>query len=155
MPIKIGKILLSSFACYLLSLPAIATTKNSELMISNAYMPKVPPVSRTAAVYLTIKNPTDQSFVLMAISSDISRHAMMHQTVTKEGMVKMSHQPSLMIQAGETIQFTPGAKHIMLMGLQKPLPIKKFNLQLIFEHHEKQTVEVDVVSNIINNSEEE
>lgn len=117
-----------------------------EVTVSNAYMPAVPPVSRTAAVYLELKNTSQSKVILSGVSTSIAKHAMFHQTVESEGLVKMKHLSNLEIYPGETIEFSPGGMHIMLMGLQANLNQNSFILNLIFENQASQAIEVRVIT---------
>lgn len=117
-----------------------------ELTVINAYMPAVPPVSRTAAVYLKLKNTSQSKVVLSDVSTSIAKHTMFHQTIESDGLVKMKHLSNIEILPGETIEFSPGGMHIMLMGIQVPSYQGSFKLNLIFENQTSQTIEVDVRS---------
>jgi len=123
---------------------SLTTSNTSKLTISNAYMPKVPPVSRTAAIYLKMKNSTDVPVVLSGASTSIAHHVMIHQTVESDGVVKMKHQSNVTIPAGGVVEFVPGGTHIMLMGLQKDAFAETFVLDLIFEDQSRQSFEVKV-----------
>jgi len=124
----------------------ITTSNTSKLTISNAYMPKVPPVSRTAAIYLIMKNSTDATVVLSGASTSIAHHVMIHQTVESDGVVKMKHQSNVTIPAGEAVEFVPGGTHIMLMGLQKDTIPDPFVLDLIYDDQSRQSIDVKVGS---------
>jgi len=116
-----------------------------EVTVSNAYMPAVPPVSRTAAVYLELKNTSQSKVVLSGVSTSIAKNAMFHQTVELDGLIKMKHLSNLEIYPGETIEFSPGGMHIMLMGLQVKLNQNSFMLNLTFENQAGQAIEVRMI----------
>jgi periplasmic copper chaperone A len=116
-----------------LFLPGFAYADNS-LRISQISMPKLPPVSRTAAVYLTLENRGEQNVILTDVTTSVAHHAMIHQTVEVDGLVKMQHQAQLEIPAGERLVFQPGSYHIMLMGLDKNQIDKPFDVTLNFKH---------------------
>lgn len=70
--------------------------------------------------------------------------AMIHETVTKDGMVSMRPVAALDIPAGKTVECKPGGCHIMLMGLKQSLdPGSKFTLSVNLD--DGSTVEVAVV----------
>ncbi len=126
---------------------SVANAQNFEqLVISDAYMPAVPPVSRTAAVYLKLTNNSQTTFILTGVETSIAMHGMIHRSVESDGVAKMIHLSSIEINPDETIEFAPGGLHIMLMGLSKSSLPKKFNLQLNFKNHTRQQVEVSVHS---------
>ncbi len=139
---KIFRILLSlSFFLMVMSLQA---ETNNLLVASNAYMPEVPPVSRTAAIYVSLENNSKKTITLSAVSTSIARHSMFHQTVENDGVMKMTHESDIQIKAGETIAFSPGGRHIMLMGLTaNPMP-DKFILELELNSNVVQKIDVIV-----------
>lgn len=145
MPIKPW---LACFICCLVSFSAVSA-EQIRLTVINAYMPAMPPVSRTAAVYLKLTNETKSIFILEEVSTSVAKHAMIHQTIETDGVVKMKHQSSLVINPGEALEFSPGGTHIMLMGLQSSGLSDKFVLNLIFDRHPSQQIEVKIRSRTI------
>ncbi len=117
-----------------------------ELTVTNAYMPAVPPVSRTAAIYLTLENKSQSKIILSGISTPIAQHAMIHQTIESEGLVKMKYLSTIEILPGAKIEFSPGGIHIMLMGLQSKSIQETFMLNLMFEKQASQAIKVSVRS---------
>jgi periplasmic copper chaperone A len=112
-------------------LESVAT--NSQLVIINAYAPQVPPVSRTAAVYLTLYNRSADDVVLTGLRTNIAQMAMMHQSLEENSVVKMKHLREIIVPAHSKLIFSEGDRHIMLMGLIKPLSERPFELVLEFE----------------------
>ena len=52
------------------------------------------------------------------------------------------------IKAGETVEFVPQGKHLMIMGLNKPLKLgESFELSLTFVSGETQTISIPVQDN--------
>lgn len=100
------------------------------LIISDAYMPEIPAVSRTAAVYLSFKNDSDQAVVLTEASAEFARHSMFHQSVEINGVAKMKHLEQLVIDAHQSLDLKPGGTHIMLMGLSDLPASGQFELTL-------------------------
>jgi len=146
---------LACLVCFQLLTTAIyaesaSKSDTSELIVIDAYMPEVPPVSRTAAVYLKLKNTSTSPFILIGASTSIANHVMIHQTIETQDTVKMKHQSSVVIQAGETLELEPGGTHIMLMGLQKQAIPEKFEMNLMFENNATQPIQVNVRSRVNN-----
>jgi copper(I)-binding protein len=124
----------------LISLLSFASSAN-DIVIIDAYMPEIPPVSRTAAVYLTLENKSTNDYELVAVSTPIARHSMVHQTIEKDGAVKMNHVDRLLVKANNMIKLTTGGTHIMLMGLtQKTIP-NPFELTLVFNSLESEDLD--------------
>jgi len=115
------------------------------IIISNPYMPAVPPVSRTAAVYLAIENTSNRMVTLTGVSTSIAKHSMIHQSVEVDGLMTMKHQSEIEIKPGQIIEFKPGGRHIMLMGLNTSPMLDKFKLNLLFKSKAKEIVEVIVI----------
>lgn len=116
----------------------------SELIeISNVKMPKVPEVSRTAAIYLTIKNNSDKAIVLSDVKTPVAKHTMLHESLEVDGVAKMQHVEQLKIAAGQKVEFVPGGYHIMLMGMDKNLTAEPFNVTLKFANQVNKTFSVE------------
>ena len=125
---------------FTLSAPMSALAHDDVIKVDKVEMPKLPPVSRSAAIYLTIKNTGKNSVKLTSVNTDVAHHAMIHQTVEENGMAKMRHQDSLIIAAGGELVFQRGSYHIMLMGLDKEKMAKPFQVTLEFENRKPVTV---------------
>ncbi len=105
----------------------------SDITVINAHMPEVPPVSRTAAIYLTLENKSAVDYELVDASTPIAKHTMIHKTVEKNGTVKMNHIDGLVIKAKGTVKLDAGGTHIMLMGLAQKSISNPFELTLVFK----------------------
>ena len=125
---------LEAFLLIVISTSTMAKDSSIEthetLKIVNAIMPAVPPVSRTAAVYLTLQNLSDETIVLSTVETDIARHAMFHQTIENNGIAKMQHRDDLVIPAKQSLKLVSGGIHIMLMGLKGIPSNNQFQLTL-------------------------
>ncbi len=71
----------------------------------------------------TIKNPTSQDITVTGASSPVSKTAELHETVMgTDGSMKMqAKQGGFTVPAHGELVLEPGAGHIMLMGLTKPV----------------------------------
>lgn len=107
-----------------------SSDQGQTLKVINAVMPAVPPVSRTAAVYLTLQNLTDKTITLNTVETDIAKHAMFHQTIEQNGVAKMQHRDELIIPAKQTMSLVAGSTHIMLMGMKEIPSRGEFQLSL-------------------------
>jgi hypothetical protein len=58
---------------------------------------------------------------LVAVESPAAKSASLHETIMAEGLAKMRPVAKLKIPAGQTVELKPGAYHVMLEGLKKPL----------------------------------
>ncbi len=89
--------------------------------VENAWVPQPPPGADVAAAYFTLHNPGRERAVLVEVSSPVASEVMVHQTSVVAGQSRMRMVERLVIPAGGTVRLTPGAIHVMLEGLRKPL----------------------------------
>jgi len=97
---------------------------------------------------LSIDNQSKNDLTLLAVSVDsaVASEAQLHETLMQEEMMMMREaQNGFEIPAGTSLEFSPGGKHIMLMGLEKPLETdEQFILSLIFENNKVVRVPIEV-----------
>lgn len=94
----------------LFTLPARA-----DVVVSDVYIPVMPPASDVFSAYMTITNSGDSERSLVAVESPLFGAVHLHQTVIANGTSSMNARHSLIIGAGETVTLEPGGMHIMLM----------------------------------------
>lgn len=109
------------FLAVVLSLPANAVSACDGLAATGAWVREPPPVARVAAGYVSLKNTGDGPFSIEHIESDCCGSVMMHDNVNDGDRVRMVHLDSLRLEAGESVDFAPGGKHLMLMAPRNPL----------------------------------
>ncbi len=119
----------------------------SGIVIVDAYMPQVPPVSNTAAIYLKIENRLPVKVRLTNLETPAARHLMMHESAEVNGIAKMKHVRFIDIEAGNMVHFKPGGLHIMMMGLERDKIGDSFPLTLAIDG-EKYEVSVKVVAQL-------
>ncbi len=93
-----------------------ASAEKSPLTASHMVAPAPPPGVNTMAIYGTLHNEGDAPLVLTGIEAAGFASAMLHETVTTDGIVTMRHRMAIEIGPGETVAFAPGGIHIMLMN---------------------------------------
>ena len=108
---------------------------NALVKVTNVSLSRVPPDGPSAAVYLSLKNEGNAPLHLVGVSTDVARHAGVHQVVIDGGMSKMRPQKKLVVLAGQQLDFLPGGYHIMLMGLEQKTFDNGFELTLEFLQH--------------------
>ena len=97
------------------------------------------------AGYMTLKNagPADR---LVGAVCDCADKVELHQTLVQDGVAHMMATPTVDLPANGEVSFSPGGRHLMIMGLKAPLhPGDKAKITLQFEHAGKQ-VQTFVVS---------
>ena len=101
--------------------PAIPAASSPSIEISHAWSRASAPSATTGAIYLTVANHGAGDDRLNAVSTPIAATAEIHRTLDENGVTTMPSLSALSIKAGGTAQFKPGAMHIMLFGLKRPL----------------------------------
>ena len=85
-----------------------------------AWARATPPGATSGAIYGTFLDLADRQWAAVKISFPSAEHAMVHQSLNQDGIIKM--QPAeLRIDGQGMTELRPGGMHIMLMGLTTPL----------------------------------
>lgn len=116
--------------------------ENEFLIAEDAFVRATPPNAKNSAVFLKLTNHGSENAVLIGAVSNASAQAELH-TIKKEG-AKMSMQrlDEVVVKPHATHEFKPGADHIMLIGLLKPLKEgESIDLALIFKDGSKLSLE--------------
>jgi len=113
------------------------------IVVENAWVRAVPPVSTMSAAFLRIRNTGDESDHLVGVRSSVSRAAEIHTTVIEDSMMKMRRLKEVEIPPGKTVEFRPMGKHIMLIDLKRALKEgERVRLTLIFRKSGEISAEV-------------
>lgn len=112
-------------AMLLLSANTIAHDyQNENIKVDHPWARPTFALATTGAVYLSLENLTKESKTLLSasVSEDIASTAELHDVLMDGDVMKMREQTAgVEIPAGDAIDFSPGGKHIMLLGLKGPL----------------------------------
>ncbi len=106
-----------------LAAPPASSAPPTPVQVENAWIPQPPPGSEVAAAYFTLRNTGDAPIVLVGVSSPVASEAMLHRTLVMNGESMMRPVASLTVAPGRSITLEPGALHVMLDGLRKPLQV--------------------------------
>jgi copper(I)-binding protein len=90
------------------------------ISVSHAWI-RLLPGNLPAGAYCTVANGSDHTMQLLGASAPDFKSAMLHKSVTQNGMDKMMPVEAIKIPAGKQFQFAPGGYHIMLMPPHAPL----------------------------------
>lgn len=74
-----------------------------------------------SAAYFTLHGGT-QDETLTAVAAPQAVRAEMHESMAKDGMTAMTPLKLVALRAGDTVEFRPGGKHVMLYGLNPTVP---------------------------------
>lgn len=132
---KIKKWLVFVFLLILMTILAAGCSQGGTLAVKDAWArPAV--TGGNSAVYFTIDNRAGQPDSLLSASSQVAQTVELHQSMQKDdGTMAMHMQASVPIPAGETVEFTPGGLHVMLINLPNDLQVgDTFPLSLNFQN---------------------
>lgn len=97
-----------------------AATAQAELVLDEAWLRAVPPVSPSMAGYVTVTNTGDAAVVITGARSDFAGHVMLHDmSMQEDGTRAMRHLHEVIVPAGGSVSFAPGGMHLMLMHLSR------------------------------------
>ena len=105
---------------------------NKSLVISHAWIRLMPPIASSTAAYFTLENHRDKAIEIVNISTSIAKKSTMHNIVMDNDMASMVPLTELVIASGEKVIFSPGGKHLMIVGLTEKLAENK-DVSVIFE----------------------
>lgn len=93
----------------------------ADVEIKDQYARAVPAVSTNSAAFLTITNIGEEDIKLVSADSDSAARVELHGHRHEGNVMKMYELKDIDIPAGKTEYLKSGGKHIMLMGLKRPL----------------------------------
>ena len=89
-----------------------------DVRIENAWVRAMPPSQANTAAYMALHNGSSDALQIIGARSEIAR-VEMHTSREVDGMVSMEQVDQVTVAPGQTIEFAPGAMHLMLLGLKK------------------------------------
>jgi copper(I)-binding protein len=99
----------------------------------------------TSAVYMRLTNHTAGPDRLLGGASAQAGAVEIHETMMEGDMAHMMPVSSVDLAPGETVDFEPGGRHVMLVNLSQGLaPGDRVSLTLHFEHAGDVQVEAEV-----------
>lgn len=101
------------------ALPAGAAAQGG-IQVLDAWSRPTPPGMDVGVAYFTIRN-AGRSDRLLRVSSPVAKSAELHVSAMTNGVVKMEGLASVDVGSGAPVAFEPGGRHVMLMGLRRPL----------------------------------
>lgn len=124
-----------------------ATPEPGKLTVVDVRARPAPLEGGNGAAYLTVLNGLDVPVRLASAAGDMAAAVELHETVDDNGVMKMEpHPEGFEIPAGGTLVLRPGGKHVMLLGLVKPLaPGDSIDLTLNFEGSDPISLTVPVL----------
>jgi copper(I)-binding protein len=113
------------------------------LRIDHPFARATPPGARSGGVFLSVENRGDRTDRLLTVSTPVAGTAELHQMVMDAGVMRMRAVAGLDVKPGDRLVLQPGAYHVMLTDLKRPLHAgETFPMTLGFE--KAGTIKVDV-----------
>jgi periplasmic copper chaperone A len=107
---------------------------------------ETPPGTTVAVGYLIVKNTGNSRRELLKITSPMARQISLHQSsIDANGVARMWPVGKLELSPGETLDFSPNGKHLMLEGLASPLRVgMRVPVTIVFEDEPPVTIQLQV-----------
>lgn len=90
------------------------STEQQPLLAEQLQIARPMPGMSMGAGYLTLRNNSEQQINISRVHSPELESVEMHESVLEDGVSRMIKLQEVVILAGQTISFEPGAKHLML-----------------------------------------
>lgn len=118
-----------------LAAPALAEDQLPAITVEDAVIYATSPVATAAGGYLTITNESDTAYTLTGIEAGFPK-AELHESRMDGDVMRMEPRPEgFELAAGETLKLERGGRHVMFMGLERPLtPGTEVKATLIFSN---------------------
>jgi len=122
-----------STAVLLASLTMTAQADADGITVHDAWSRATPPGITVGVAYFVIDNQGAQDR-LLRVSSPIAKQPELHVSKMQGGIMTMEELNTLEVGAHAKVAFAPSGKHVMLIGLRRPLKAgDSFPLTLTFE----------------------
>lgn len=119
-----------------------------QVSVSDAFALATVTGQPNGAVYFTVVSTDSDTLERVEVPNAIADHTEIHETVTNaQGEMSMQEMKSgVTLDPGTAVTFTPGGKHVMLVGLVQPLAVgQTFEITLDFAEADPVTLPVAVV----------
>lgn len=128
-----------------LPIGAASAQAGGGVQVMHGWARATPPGVAIGAAYLIIENRGSTPDRVVALSSSVAKRTELHETMMDGDVMKMHKLDGLEVSAGASVRLEPGAKHLMLAGLERPLKEgETFSATLTFEHAGKVEVQIEV-----------
>ncbi len=99
----------------------LPTESREGVTITDARLALPPITGNPAAAYFAVHNDTDQALKIGSIDVAGAGMAMMHETLDLGGRSTMQPLANPVVPAHGTLEFAPGARHVMVTGIKPVL----------------------------------
>jgi periplasmic copper chaperone A len=119
--------------------------EKGDIQVRHAWSRATPPGAQIGVGYMEIRNRGTQPDRLVSASTDIAKRVEMHVTTREGEVTRMRQVESFEIPARERFVLRPGASHLMLVELARPLKQgERVAMKLRFERAGEMQIEVEV-----------
>jgi len=122
-PPMTARSLAGSMSCLVLVLAASVASGAAQaqgIQVVDAWSRPTPPGIDVGVAYFTIRN-AGKSDRLLRVSSPVAKRAELHVSSMKGGIMRMEPLSAVVIGSGGSASFEPNGRHVMLVGLKRPL----------------------------------
>jgi len=88
----------------------------SDVVIDDPWIREAPPGAPALAGYMELNNRGNAETALIGARARGFRSVMIHRSVYEGGLARMEHADAVELPPGETVRFSPGGYHLMLMS---------------------------------------
>ena len=104
------------------------------LVVEDPWAREMPPVSETGAAWVRVVNRGGADRIV-SVQSPTAARAGLHTHEMEDGVAKMRHLPSVEVPGQSDVAFEPGARHVMLTGLNAAIVAgETFPMTIRFEN---------------------
>jgi copper(I)-binding protein len=100
-----------------------AESRIGNLIVSEARARPTPPGISVGVVYFSITNQGAKADRLLSVSTPMASKVEIHESRIEHGVMEMREVSAVDCPPGATVRATPGALHVMLIGLKAPLAL--------------------------------
>ena len=120
----------------------------AEVLVTDATVREMLPGRSMTAGYFSISNSGTVDAELISASSPQFGSIELHQHSHKDGMMKMQQVSSVLVAAGQSLDFQPGGLHLMLFDAKASVEVGQ-KIPLVLTFKDGQTIEVQAVVSAI------
>lgn len=94
---------------------------NAAITAQQAYVREMPPGQPVTAAFMQLQNNGAEAVVLVGAVTDSAERVEIHAHRHNNGMMRMEQVDSITVPAAGEFSFKPGAYHLMLINITRPL----------------------------------
>lgn len=126
-----------------LSVAALSLPVQAEVKAKDAWVRATVPAQKSTGAFMTLVSSEDARIV--AASSPAAKAVELHETTSRDGVMHMQALATLELPAGKAVELRPGGRHVMLLGLAKPVAAgERVPIVFTVEHRDGRRTSVEV-----------